>query len=47
MTRVEDMLHEIMWRFDGSDEQIKELRGDLASIGQKVHTHAISIKHIE
>ena len=47
MARVEDMLHKMMRRFDASDEHIKELRGDLASIGQKVDTHAISIKQIE
>ena len=47
MVRVEDMLHEIMMRFDASDEHIKELRSDLASIGQKVDTHAILIKKIE
>ena len=47
MARVEDMLHKIMRRFDASDEHIKELRCDLAGIGQKVDTHAISIKQIE
>ena len=47
MARVEDMLHKIMRRFDVSDEHIKELRCDLASIGQKVDTHAILIKQIE
>ena len=47
MSRVEDMLHKMMRRFDASDEHIKELRGDLACIGQKVDTHAISIKKIE
>ena len=47
MARVEDMLHKMMKRFDASDEHIKELRCDLASIGQKVDTHAISIKQIE
>ena len=47
MARVEDMLHKMMRRFDTSDEHIKELRCDLASIGQKVDTHAISIKQIE
>ena len=41
------MLHKMMMRFDTSDEHIKELRCDLASIGQKVDTHAISIKQIE
>ena len=47
MERVDDMLHKMMRRFDASDEHIKDLRGDLASIGQKVDTHAISIKQIE
>ena len=37
----------MMRGFDTSDEHIKELRCDLASIGQKVDTHAISIKQIE
>ena len=36
MTQVEDMLHKMMRRLDASDEHIKELRGDLASIGQKL-----------
>ena len=35
MARVEDMLHKMMRRFDASDEHIKELRGDLVSIGKK------------
>ena len=47
MARVEDMLHKMMRRFDASDENIKELRSDLAGIRQKVDTHAISIKQIE
>ena len=47
MARVEDMLHEMMRRFDANDEHIKELRSDLAGIEQKVNTHAISIKQIE
>ena len=37
------MLHNMMRRFDASDENIS----DLASIGQKVDTHAISIKKIK
>ena len=45
MARVEGMLHKMMMRFDANDEQ--ELRSDLAGIGQKVDTHAISIKEIE
>ena len=36
MARVEDMLHKMMRRFDTSDEHIKELRCDLASIGKKL-----------
>ena len=47
MAQVEDMLHKMMRRFDANDEHIKELTGDLASIGQKFDTHAISIKQIE
>ena len=47
MARVEDMLHKIIRRFDASDENTKELRSDLAGIGQKVDTHAISIKQLE
>ena len=47
MARGEDMLHKMMRRFDANDEHIKELRGDLASIGQKVDTHAILIKQLE
>ena len=47
MAQVEDMLQKMMRRFDASDEHTKELRNDLASIGQKVDAHAISIKHLE
>ena len=47
MARVEDMFHKMIRRFDASDENIKELRSDLAGIGQKVDPHAISIKHLE
>ena len=47
MARVEDMLHKMMRRFDASDDHIKELSCDLASIGHKVDTHAILIKQIE
>ena len=36
MARVEDMLQKMMRRFDASDEKIKELGSDLASIGQKL-----------
>ena len=41
------MLYKMMRWFDASDEHIKELRCDLEGIGQKVYTHAISIKQIE
>ena len=41
------MLHKMMRRFDANYEHIKELRSDLAGIGKKVDTHAISIKQIE
>ena len=37
----------MMRRFDASDEYIRELRSDLASIRHKVNTHAISIKQLE
>ena len=47
MARVKDILHKMMRRFDASDEHTKELRSDLAGIGQKVDTHAISIKQLE
>ena len=36
MSRVEDMLHKMMRRFDASDEHNKELRNDLAIIGKKL-----------
>ena len=41
------MLQKMRRRFDASDEHTEELRSDLASIGQKVDTHAILIKHLE
>ena len=41
------MLHKMMRRFDANDEHIKELRSDLAGIGQNVDTHTILIKQIE
>ena len=47
MAQVEDMLQKLLRRFDASDEHTKELRNDLAGIGKKVDTHAISIKHLE
>ena len=46
MSRVEDMLHKMMRRFDSSDKHNKELRNDLAGIGKKVNTHAIWIKQL-
>ena len=47
MARVEDMLQKMMRSFDASDDHSKEFRGDLANIGKKVDTHAISIKHLQ
>ena len=47
MARIEDMLHKMMRRFDASDEHNKELRNDLAGIGQKGDTHEISIKQLK
>ena len=41
------MLHKMINRCDDNDEHINELRSDLAGIGQKVDTHAISIKQIK
>lgn len=41
MQRVENILQNMMRRFDGSDENVKEMRSDLANIGQKVDAHAI------
>ena len=41
------MLHKMIRRLDANDEHIKELRSDLTGIGQKIDTHAISIKQIE
>ena len=40
-------MHKMMRRFDVSDEHTKDLRNDLEGIGQKIDTHAISIKHLE
>ena len=47
MARFEDMLHKMIRRFDANDEHLKELSSDLAGIGHKVDTHAISIKKVE
>ena len=41
------MFNKMMRWIDANDEHIKELRSDLACIGQKVDTHAILIKKIE
>ena len=38
------MFHKMMRMFDSNDEHIKELRSDLAGIGQKINSHVISIK---
>ena len=41
------MFHKMMRSCNASDEHIKELRSDLMGIGQKIDTHAISIKQLE
>ena len=46
MTRPGDMRQKMRSRFDASDENVKEIRGDLSNIEQKVDAHAVSIKHI-
>ena len=47
MVQVEDMLQNMMTWLNASDEHTKELRSDLANIGQKEDAHAVSIKHLE
>ena len=47
MPRIEDILQQMMRRFDASDEHANELRGDLGNIRKKVNAHVISIKHLE
>ena len=47
MTRVENMLQKMMRRFDATDNNVKEMRGDLVHSGQKVGAYAVSIKHLE
>ena len=41
------MLQNMIKWFDASEEHAKELRRDLATIGQKFDEHAFSIKHLE
>ena len=41
MERTEDILQKMIKMLDASDEHAKELRGDLANIGQKVDAHAV------
>ena len=36
MAQVEDMLQKMMRRFNASDKNIKELRGDLEVLGKKL-----------
>ncbi|KAK4707101.1 hypothetical protein R3W88_033350 [Solanum pinnatisectum] len=47
MLRIEDMMQKMMRRFHAIDENVKEIRNDLSSIGQKFYTHAVSVKHLE
>ena len=41
------MLQKMRRKFDASDENVKEMRGDLDNIRQKVDAHTVSIKHLE
>ena len=34
-------------RFDATNENVKEMRGALSSIGRKVDVYAISVNHLE
>lgn len=45
--RIEDMIQNMMRRFDATNENVKETRKDLSGIGQKVDAHVVSIKHLE
>ena len=47
MMRLEEMLEKMMMRFDASDEHAKDLRSDLANIGQKVDAHVVSVMHLK
>ena len=47
MELVEDILQKMRRRFDTTDENVKEKRGELSGIGQKVDAHKVLIKHLE
>ncbi|XP_015161557.1 uncharacterized protein [Solanum tuberosum] len=47
MTRIDDMMQKMIKRFDATDENMREMRTKLSGIGQKVDTHAVSIKQLE
>ncbi|KAK4717987.1 hypothetical protein R3W88_016325 [Solanum pinnatisectum] len=47
MSRIEDMMQNMMKRFDSTDENVKEMRNDLSGIGQNVDAYAVSINHLE
>ena len=41
------MMSKIMKKFDSNEDNLKEIRGDISSMNQKVESHATSIKLIE
>ena len=47
MEWIEDKLQKIIRMFESTDENVKEMRSDLSSIGDKVDAHAVSIKHLD
>ena len=40
-------MQKMMRRFDTTDENVKEMRGDLCGILQKVDAHMVSMNHLE
>lgn len=44
---IEDMMRKMMRRFNAPDENVKDMRNDLSTVGQKVDTHKVSIKNLE
>ena len=37
----------MMGIFDTTDENVKDMRGEVPGVGQKVDAHALSIKHLD
>ncbi|KAK4731656.1 hypothetical protein R3W88_024644 [Solanum pinnatisectum] len=47
MSCIKDMMQKMMRRFEAIDENVKEMRNDLSSIGQKVDAYVVSNNHLE